>query len=200
MVTVSRLWSQWKQSLIVVTPETVIRWRRAGFHLYWRLISRVRQPIGRRPTSKEVRELIFRMVAENPTWGAPRIHGELVTLGFDISERTVSRWMKRVPRNPHLRKRWLAFLRNHREAIAAMNFFTVPTIRFGVLYCFFIIDHDRRRILHFKVTKHPTRLWVAQQLRETFQFDSAPRFQIFDHDAKYGNCPEWCYRTAWWTG
>jgi transposase InsO family protein len=126
------------------------------------------------------------MVAENPSWGAPRIHGELLMLGLDVSERTISRWMKRAPKGPERAKRWLAFLRNHREAIAAMDFFTVPTITFGVLYCFFIIAHDRRRILHFNVTKHPTSLWIVQQLREAFPFDSAPRFLIFDRDAKYG--------------
>jgi putative transposase len=185
-VAVRRFWSGWKQALIIVTPETVVRWHRAGFRLYWRLISRVRKATGRRPTPKEVRELIFRMVAENPTWGAPRIHGELLMLGFDISERTISRWMKRAPRDPEPAKRWLAFLRNHREAIAAMDFFTVPTITFGVLYCFFIIAHRRRRILHLNVTKHPTSLWVVQQLREAFPFESTPRFLIFDRDGKYG--------------
>jgi hypothetical protein len=141
--------------------------------------------MGRRPTPKEVRELIFRMAADNPTWGAPRIHGELLTLGFDVSERTISRWMKRTPRDGEPARRWLAFLRNHREAIAAMDFFTVPTITFGVLYCFFIISHDRRRILHFNVTKHPSSRWVVQQLRGAFPFDSAPRFLIFDRDSKY---------------
>ena len=104
-VAVSRLWSQWKQLIIVATPETVVRWHRAGFRMYWRLISRVREPAGRRPTPKELRELIFRMVTENPTWGAPRIHGELLMLGFDISERTISRWMKRAPRDPKPGKR-----------------------------------------------------------------------------------------------
>jgi len=142
--------------------------------------------MGRKPTPKEVRELIFRMVRENPTWGAPRVHGELLMLGFDISERTISRWMKRAPRDPAPAKRWLAFLRNHREAIAAMDFFTVPTITFGVVYCFFVIAHDRRRILHFNVTKHPTSLWVVQQLREAFPCGSAPRFLLFDRDGKYG--------------
>lgn len=180
-----RFWSAWKQALIVVTPETVVRWHRAGFHLYWKLISKVRRPIGRRQTPKHVRELIFHMVAENPTWGAPRIHGELLMLGFDISERTISRWMKRAPKDPEPAKRWLTFLRNHREAITAMDFFTVPTVTFRVLYCFFVIGHDRRRILHFNVTKHPTSLWVVQQLREAFPFESAPRFLIFDRDGKY---------------
>jgi putative transposase len=130
--------------------------------------------------------LIFRIVDENPTWGAPRIHGELLMLGFDVSERTISRWMRRAPRGPEPARRWLAFLRNHREAIAAMDFFTVPTITFGVLYCFFVISHDRRRILHFNVTEHPTSLWTVQQLLEAFPFGSAPRFLIFDRDGKYG--------------
>ncbi len=185
-VVVRRFWSGWMQSLILVTPETVVRWHRAGFHLYWKLISRVRTRVGRRQTSKEIRQLIFRMVAENPTWGAPRIHGELLMLGFDVSERTISRWMRRAPRDPEPAKRWLAFLRNHREAIAAMDFFTVQTITFGVLYCFFVISHDRRRILHCNVTRHPTSLWVVQQLREAFPYQSVPRFLIFDRDAKYG--------------
>jgi len=185
-VTVSRFWSGWKEALIVVTPETVVRWHRAGFRMYWRLISRVRVQVGRRQTSKEVRELIFRMVVENPIWGAPRIHGELLMLSFDVSERTISRWMKRAPRDPEPATRWLTFLRNHREAIAAMDFFTVPTIRFGILYAFFIIAHDRRRILHFNVTRHPTSSWIVQQLREAFPYQSTPKFLIFDHDAKYG--------------
>jgi putative transposase len=132
-IAVRRLWSGWKQTLIVVTPETVIRWHRAGFQMYWRLISKVRRQVGRRQTPKVVRELIFRMVAENPTWGAPRIHGELLMLGFEVSERTISRWMRRAPRDPEPAKRWLTFLRNHREAIAAMDFFTVPAITFGAL-------------------------------------------------------------------
>ena len=185
-VLVRRFWSEWKQALIIVGPETVVRWHRSGFAMYWRAISRGRRIVGRRRTSKEVRDLIFRMVAENSTWGAPRIHGELLMLGFDISERTISRWMKRAPRDPGPAKRWLAFLRNHREAIAAMDFFTVPTITFGVLYCFFIIGHDRRRIVNFNVTSHPTAGWIIQQLREAFPYQSAPRFLIFDRDAKYG--------------
>src|SRR6201997_502844 len=145
-----RFWSDWKKSLLVVTPETVVRWHRAGFRLYWSLISKARKRVGRKKLSTDVRELIFRMVAENPTWGAPRIHGELLMLGFDVSERTIYRGMKRAPRDPQPAQRWRAFLANHREAIAAMDFFTVPTISFGVLYCFFVIRHHRRRILHFQ--------------------------------------------------
>jgi len=181
-----RVWSAWKQSLIIVTPETVIRWHRSGFRMYWRLISRVRRQVGRKQTPREVRELIFRVVAENPTWGAPRIHGELRMLGFDLSERTISLWMKRAPKDPDRAKHWLAFLRNHREAIAAMDFFTVPTITFGVLYCFFVISHDRRRILHVNVTKHPRSAWIIQQLREAFPFEASHKYLIFDRDQKFG--------------
>jgi putative transposase len=185
-VLASRLWAGWKEALILVSPETVVRWHRAGFTMYWRIISRVRRVAGRKHIPKEARDLIFRMVAENPTWGAPRIHGELLMLGFDLSERTISRWIKRAPKNPEPAKRWLAFLRNHREAIAAMDLFTVPTATFRILYCFFVISHDRRRILHFNVTRHPTSPWVVQQLREAFPFGSAPRFLLFDRDRKYG--------------
>ena len=185
-VLASRFWSGWKQVLIIVDPETVVRWHRARFALYWRAISRVPRIFGRKRLSKEVRDLIFRMVAENPTWGAPRIHGELLMLGFDVSERTVSRWMRRAPRDPEPAKRWMAFLRNHREVIAARDFFTVPTVTFRVLYCFFVLSHDRRQILHFNVTRHPTSGWIAQQLREAFPYGTTPKYLIFDRDAKYG--------------
>jgi hypothetical protein len=151
-VILRRFWSPWKQALILVQPETVVRWHRAGFRLYWTWLSRHRIRSGRKWVSVEVRELIFRLVAENPTWGAPRIHGELKMLGFDVSERTVLRWMRKAPRDPEPAKRWAAFLNNHREAVAAMDFFTLPTLTFGVLYGFFVIAHDRRRILHCNVT------------------------------------------------
>jgi putative transposase len=151
-----RFWSGSKQALILVSPETVVRWHRAGFALYWKTISRVRRAVGRKRITKEGRDLIFRMAAEDPTWGAARIHGELLMLGFDAAERTMSRWMRRAPRTPEPAKRWRAFLGNHREAIAAMDFFTVPTIAFGVLCCFFVIGRNRRRILHFSVTRLPT--------------------------------------------
>lgn len=112
------VWSGWQRSLIVVAPETVVRWHRAGFRLYWTWLSRHRARVGRKRTSKELRALIFQMVAENPTWGAPRIHGELQMLGLVISERTVSRWVRRAPKNPEPARRWMAFLDNHRELIA----------------------------------------------------------------------------------
>jgi len=160
-VVLRRVWPGWKRSLILVTPETVVRWHRTGFRLYWSWISRAQKAVGRKPISREVRELIFRMVAENPTWGAPRIHGEMLKLGFDISERTVSRWVKRANHNPDPARRWLSFLQNHREAIAAMDFFTVPTLTFGVLYCFFVISHDRRKIVHYNLTRNPNALWIV---------------------------------------
>jgi transposase InsO family protein len=179
------LWPGWKRALILVQPETVVRWHRAGFKLYWTWLSRRRTRAERKCVPKELRDLIFRMVAENHTWGAPRIHGELKMLGFDISERTVLRWMRKAPRNPEPAKRWMTFLNNHREAIAAMDFFTMPTLTFGVLYCFFVIAHDRRRILHCNVTKHPTGAWVIQQLREAFPYDSAPGYLIFDRGSSF---------------
>jgi transposase InsO family protein len=172
---------------VIVHPETVIRWHRAGFKVYWKWLSRHRAAVGRKCVSKEVRELIFRMVAENRTWGAPRIHGELRMLGFAVSERTVLRWMQKVPRNPEPAKRWAVFLTNHREAIAAMDFFTMPTLTFGVLYCFFVITHDRRRILHCNVTRHPTSAWACQQLREAFPYDMQSKYLIFDRATNFSD-------------
>ena len=158
-VVLRKLWSGWKQPLVLVTPRTVVAWHRAGFRLYWRWIARARPMGGRKPVNKHVRALIVRMATENPTWGAPRIHGELLKLGFDLSESTVSRWLRRAPRTPDPVQRWLTFLRNHREAIAAMDFFTVPTLTFGVLYCFFVIGHDRRRILRCNVSGKRLSRW-----------------------------------------
>jgi putative transposase len=124
------------------------------------------------------------MVAGNPGWGASRIHGELLKLGFEVSERTVWRWVRSAPKKPGASRRWKAFLSNHREIIAAMDFFTVPTVRFSVLYCFFVIAHDRRRALHFNVTKLPSSFWTVQQLREAFPYEHRCKCLIFDRDAK----------------
>ncbi len=152
--TLRQLWSRWSDVLVVVKPETVVGWHRAGFRLYWRWRSRQRG--GRPKISPDVRILIRTMAVENATWGAPRIHGEVLKLGFDISERTVARYLRRMRRRGDPAKRWLTFLANHREAIAAMDFFTVPTLTFKLLYCFIVIEHGRRRILHFNVTSHPS--------------------------------------------
>jgi transposase InsO family protein len=127
------------------------------------------------------------MAADNPTWGAPRIHGELLMLGIELSERTVSRYMPTRLIDPLARQRWRTFLHNHREALAAMDFFTVPTATFRVLYVFFVIHHARRALLHIRVTGHPTAAWITQQLREAFPHDMAPGYLIFDRDKKYGH-------------
>jgi transposase InsO family protein len=127
------------------------------------------------------------MKSDNPSWGAPRIHGELLQLGFEISEPTVSRYLRALRRQPDKTKaqRWLAFLQNHREVMAAFDFFTVPTLSFRVLYCFFVIEHDRRRILHFNTTAHPTSEWIMQQLREALPLPCPYRYVIFDRDRKF---------------
>jgi transposase InsO family protein len=179
-----RCWPRWTQALIVVKPETVVGWHRAGFRLYWRLRSRG----GGRKIGADVFETARRIAQENPSWGAPRIHGKLLKLGFDVSERTVLRYLaRRVPQPGDAAKSWLAFLKNHREAIAALDFFTVPTVTFRLLYCFFVIDHGRRRILHFNVTAHPTAEWVVQQLRETFPDSARHRYMILDRDSKFSD-------------
>src|SRR5262249_41389492 len=135
--------------------------------------------------TSELRQLIQRMANENPLWGAPRIHGELLKLGFEVSERTVSRYLARLGGREDAGKRWLSFLQNHREVIASMDFFTVPTATFRVLYCFFVISHSRRKILHFNATEHPTSAWIVQQIRQAFPEDAAPRYLIVDRDSKY---------------
>ena len=126
------------------------------------------------------------MATENPGWGAPRIHGELLKLGLEVSERTVARYLRRMgPRRGDPAKRWLSFLANHREIIVAFDFFTVPTLTFQLLYCFFVMEHGRRRLLHFNVTRHPTSDWVVQQLREAFAEAGPYRHVIFDRDSKF---------------
>ncbi len=186
-IALRRLWSGWTEALIIVKPETVVSWHRAGFRLFWRLRSRFRQP-GRPKVSGEIRQLIRRMKAENPSWDAPRIHGELLHLGFDISEPTVSRYLRRLKshHDEGKAKRWPVFLNNHREVIAAFDFFTVPSIRFRVLYCFFVIEHGRRKILHLNVTAHPTSDWIVQQLREALPLPCRYQYVLFHRDAKFG--------------
>lgn len=175
---------RWKELLLIVKPETVLGWHRAGFCLFWRWRSRARG--GPPRIAEEIRLLIRRLADENTDWGAPKIHGELLKLGFVLSERTVARYLRLIQRRGDPGKKWHAFLRNHREAIVALDFFTVPTVTFRVLYCLFVIEHARRRILHFNVTQHPTADWVVQQLREAFP-DSGPyRYVILDRDAKFG--------------
>ena len=148
-------------------PETVIGWHRAGFRLYWRWRSRTRS--GRPKITAEICELIRRLAQENADWGAPKIHAELLKLGFPVSERTVARYLRRVGRRGDAGKRLRAFLQNHREVIIAFDFFTVPTLPFRLLYCFFVIEHGRRKILHFNVTRHPSAYWVIHHCAKHFR-------------------------------
>jgi putative transposase len=181
-VWLSRIWSDWRSCLMIVRPETVIGWHRRGFRLYWRWKSR-KKP-GRPRTDAEIRELIRRMARENPTWGAPRIQSELALLGFTVAESTVGRYMARHRKPPS--QSWRTFLENHVPDIVAIDFFVVATVSFRLLYCFVVLRHDRRRVIHFNVTPYPTARWTAQQVVEAFPYDVAPRFLIRDHDGIYG--------------
>ena len=182
-IVLRRFWSGWKDVLAIVKPDTVVAWHRAGFRWYWRW--RSRRLRGRPRITTEIRDQIRRLAEENAGWGAPKIHGELLKLGVLVSERTVARYLRRLRRRGDPKRNWLVFLRNHREAIIALDFFTVPTATFRLLYCLFVIEHERRRILHFNVTSHPTADWVVQQLRETFPEAGPYRYVILDHDSKF---------------
>ena len=180
----SRLWPRWKDNLVVVRPETVVRWHREGFRRYWRSISTPGP--GRPPISEETKALIVRMATEN-AWRARKIQAELMKLGFRVSLATVSRYVPKPIPDPTQQQRWMTFLRNHKDVIAGMDFFVVPTVRFQLLYVWFAIDHGRRRILHFNVTESPTARWVIQQLRETFPDGPAHRYMIYDNDAIFSS-------------
>src|SRR3954470_5663242 len=182
-VWLSSVWSEWRSSVFIVKAATVIAWHRKGFRLFWTWKIRHGNP-GRPRVSREVRELIRMMSRENPIWGAPRIHGELLKLGIDIGETSVSKYMVRRRRPPS--QTWKTFLANHVTSMVSIDFFTVPTIRFQVLYVFLVLAHDRRRILHFAVTAHPTAEWSIQQLREAFPWDSAPHYLLRDRDRIFG--------------
>ncbi len=180
-VWLSRLWSGWQSALVIVKPETVIAWHRQGFRLYWRWKSR--HPSGRPSVSREVMDLIRKMSLANPRWGAPRIHGELLKLGFELSQTTVAKYMVRHRRPPS--QTWRTFLRNHMKDMVAVDFFVAPTAFFELLFVFMILSHDRRRPVHFAVTEHPTAEWAARQLLEAFPWDSAPRYLLRDRDGSY---------------
>jgi len=179
----SRYVDGWRKILYSLHPYTVVRWHHEGFRRYWNWKSR-RRRVGRPPIDTEIRKLIRQMQATNMGWGAPRIHGELLKLGIEISQATVSKYMARHQKPPS--QSWRTFLSNHTECLAAMDFFTVPTAGFRVLYVFIVLSHDRRQVVHFNVTEHPTAQWTAQQLVEAFPFDSAPRYLLRDRDAIYG--------------
>jgi transposase InsO family protein len=180
----ARLWAGWKQPLVIVTPDTVLRWQRRRFREYWTRLS-ARAVAGRPRLSRQIRALVVRMAQANPLWGAPRIHGELQKLGIDVAERTVSRLLPKRRSLPS--QTWRTFLTNHVRDLVSIDFFTVPTVRLRVLFVFVVLAHDRRRVLHFNVTEHPTAAWTAQQLVDAFPDDSAPSYLLRDRDAVYGH-------------
>jgi hypothetical protein len=158
-VCLRRVWTDWKSALMIVKAETVVAWHRKGFRLYWTWKMHRGKP-GRPRVPQEVRDLIRMMSRNNPRRGAPRIHGELLKLGIEITEPTVAKYMARHRRPPS--QTWRTFLDNHVGSLVSVDFFTVPTVRFQILYVFLVLAHDRRRILHFGVTAHPTAEWTAQ--------------------------------------
>jgi putative transposase len=178
-----QVWKDWRSRLFFVQPATVLGWHRKGFRLFWTWKVRQGQP-GRPVVPQEIRTLIRTMSRENPLWGAPRIHSELLKLGLDVGETSVSKYMLRRRRPPS--QTWRTFLDNHVQSLVSVDFFTVPTIRFQILYVFLVLAHDRRRILHFAVTAHPTAAWTAHQLREAFPWDTAPRYLLRDRDRILG--------------
>jgi putative transposase len=179
-----KIWKQWRTALVVVQPATVVSWQRRRFKQYWRKLSQKEGP-GRPKVSAEVRRLVRTMAAANVTWGAPRIHGELLKLGIEISERTVSRLMPRSRQGPS--QTWKTFLSNHVGQLVSIDFFTVSTLQLKVLFVFVLVAHERRRVLHFNVTEHPTAEWTAQQIIEAFPEDTTPRYLIRDRDGVYGS-------------
>jgi putative transposase len=178
----SRLWPGWQQALAFVQPRTVLIWQKKRFRDYWRSLSQKSQP-GRPAIAQEVRELIRDMWRSNPTWGSPRIVGELRKLGINVAKSTVEKYRPRVrkPSSPT----WKTFLNNHVHDIVACDFFLVPTATCRVLFVFIMLAHERRRIVHFNVTEHPTAQWTAQQIVEAFPWDTVPRYLFRDRDSIY---------------
>src|ERR1700745_74665 len=179
---ICRLFPKMYDTLAIVRPDTVIRWHRTSFRLYWRW--RSRRCCGRPTVSLEIRRLIREMSIVNPLWGAPKIHGELLKLGIDVGQTCVAKYMARRRGPPS--QGWKTFLRNHADGIPAMDLFVVPTISFRLLYGLLIMGHGRRHILWFGVTAHPTAEWIANQITEACGWEQAPRYLIRDRDAAYG--------------
>jgi transposase InsO family protein len=184
----SRAWTGWRTALVIVTPATVLRWQRRRFRDYWTKLSG-RPTVGRPPVSAAIKALVAKMAAANPLWGAPRIHGELLTLGIEVSERTVSRLMPTRSRPPS--QTWRTFLTNHVRDLVSLDFFTVPTAGLRVLFVLVMLAHHRRRVVHFRVTEHPTARWTAQPIVEAFPNDAAPSYLLRDRAHVYG---EWFRR------
>jgi putative transposase len=177
----SQAWSGWRSAVHFVRPDTVIAWHRRGLRLFWTWRSRSR--LGRPRVSHDIRVLICEMSTANPLWGAPRIHGELQTLGLSVSQSTVAKYMRRPPRP--LSQTWRTFLTNHASQIMAVDLFVVPTVTFRMLFVLVILARERRRIVHVAVTEHPTANWTAQQLRNAFPDHEAPTYLLHDRDAVF---------------
>jgi len=178
----SRLWPGWHAALAFVQLRTVIAWQRKRFHDHWRRLSQQGKP-GRPAMTKDVRDLIRDMWQANPTWGAPRIVGELRKLGITVAKSTVEKYRIRSPRPPS--PTWKTFLKNHLQDLVAMDFFTVPTVTCKVLFVFVILAHARRRVVHFNIAEHPTAQWTAQQVVDAFPWEEAPRYLLRDRDRIY---------------
>ncbi len=166
-----RIWPNWRSALRLVQPETVVRWHRQGFKLFWRWKSRT-TGVGRPKIEAEIRSLIRRMSRENTIWGVPRIQSELALLGHTVSEATVRKYRIRTRKPPS--QTWRTFLDNHLTDIVAIDFFIVPTATFRILFAFVVLRHERRHVIHFNVTAHPTAAWTAQQVVEAFPDDTSP--------------------------
>ncbi len=177
-----RLWPRCLNAMVLVKPATIVQWHRQGFRLFWRWRSRS----GRPSVDREIRDLIRQMNAANPLWGAPRIHGELLKLGIEVSQATVAKYMVRRRGTPSQKSR--TFLRNHAEGIAAIDLFVVASASFQLFYVMIILGHDRRKIMRTAVTEHPTAAWLSRQVTEAFPWDTAPRYLVRDRDASYGSC------------
>ena len=183
LVGITKLWPSLLSVTQVVQPETILRWHRKGFKAFWRWKSRKRA--GRPKIDRGLRDLIQRISKENRLWGASRIHGELLMLGFQIAQSTVSKYMVRYQNPPS--QTWKTFLRNHAEAIAAIDMCVVPTVTFDLLFAFLVLGHGRRRLMWFEVTQHPTAEWLARQITEAFPWTSAPAYLVRDNDGAYGH-------------
>jgi transposase InsO family protein len=183
LIWITRLWPSLIGAVQVVQPETILRWHRAGFKVFWRWKSRNRA--GRPQIDRGLRDLIRRMSRENALWGASRIHGELLMLGFEVAQSTVSKYMVRCQNPPS--QTWKTFLQNHAEAIAAIDMCIVPTLTFDRLFAFLVLGHGRRQLLWIEVTRHPTAEWLARQITEAFPWASAPAYLVRDNDRAYGH-------------
>jgi len=182
-VWLSKVWLGWRDALVFVKPSTVIAWQRRRFQDHWTSLSRNGMP-GRPGLVKEIKDLIRKISTANPTWGSPRIVGELGKLGIELSKSTVEKYMVRVRKPPS--PTWKSFLKNHVKDLVSIDFFVVPTLRFKILFVLVVLAHDRRRVVHFNVTEHPIAQWTAQQMVEAFPWNARPRYLLRDRDAVYG--------------